>query len=101
MILKQKEITDRKTFASYYCTKDAESFSNVFWSDESRFCLSSDASKPFIRRSEEKYHPSWMKTTVKRGNGWIIVWVAFTAAGVRKLIRCEELINAKDYIKIL
>ena len=30
-----------------------------------------------------------------------MVWGDFTAAGVGKLIRCEESINAKEYIKIL
>ena len=39
---------------------------------------------------------------MKHGNGGIIVWkVYFTAAGVGKLIKFEESINAKEYIKIL
>ena len=32
---KKKNITDRKTFATYCGKKDAKWFSNVIWSDES------------------------------------------------------------------
>ena len=39
--------------------------------------------------------------TVKHVNGGIMVWGAFTAVGVGKLIRCEESIIGKENIKIL
>ena len=42
-LLSKKNINDRKTFSSCYGKKDVEWFRNVFWTDESRFCLFSDA----------------------------------------------------------
>ena len=41
----EKNIDDRKTFVSCYGKKDTEWFRKVFWSDESRFSLFSDALK--------------------------------------------------------
>jgi len=100
-LLTKKNISDRKTFASRYGTKDADWFRNVFWSDESRFCLASDAPERCIRRSGERFSPNCIKTTVKHGNGGIMVWGTFTAAGVGEIIRCDASINAKEYIQIL
>ena len=97
----KKNINDRKTFSSCYGKKDTEWFRNVFWSDESRFCLFSDASECCIQRPGERFLPNYIKTTVKHGNGGIMVWKTFTAAGVGKLIRCKTSINAKEYIQIL
>ena len=100
-LLTEKNINDRKTFASRYGKKDAECFRNVFWSDESRFCLFSDAPERCIRRSGERISPSFTKTTRKHGNGRIMVWRTFTAAGVGELPRCVTSINAKEYVQIL
>ena len=100
-LLSKKNINDRKTFSSCYGKKDAEWFRNVFWSDESRFCLLSDAPGHCIRRPGERFSLNCIKTTVKHGNGGIMVWKTFTAAGVGKLTRCETSINAKEYIRIL
>ena len=83
-------MTDRKTFASYYGKKDAEWFSNVIWSNESRFYLYHDAPEHCIRISSEKYYPSCIKMTLKHEKRGIMVWEAFTAAGVGKLIRSKR-----------
>ena len=99
--LSKKNINDRKRFSSCYGKKDTDWFRNVFWSDEFRFCLVSDAPERCIRRNGERFSPSCIKTTVKHGNGGIMVWGTFTAAGVGELIRCENSINAKEYIRIL
>ena len=100
-LLSKKNINDRKTFSSCYGKKDAEWFRNVFWLDESRFCLFSDAPERCIRRPGERFSRNCIKTTVKHGNGGIMVWETFTAAGVGELIRYETSINAKEYIRIL
>ena len=70
-LLTKKNITDRKTFAFYYDKKDAVGFSNVIWSEESQFWLSSDVPEYCIRRSVKKYNPSCIKMTVNHGNGGI------------------------------
>ena len=73
-LLSKKNINDKKTFSSCYGKKDAKWFRNVFWSDESRFCLFSDAPERCIRRPGERFSPNCIKTTVKHGNGGIMVW---------------------------
>ena len=97
-LLSKKNINDRRIFSSCYGKKDAKWFRNVFWSDESKFCLFSDAPERCIRRPGERFSPNCIKTTVKHGNGGIMVWGTFTAAGVGELIRCETSINAKKYL---
>lgn len=99
--LSRKNIRDRIEFHKRYGHHGPEWFDRVIWSDESRFQLVSDAPERCIRRSDERFHPECISTTVKHGGGGVMVWGAFSSAGVGELIRCEKSVNAAEYLKIL
>ena len=60
-----------------------------------------DASECCLRRSGERFNPECISTTVECGGGGIMIWGAFSSAGVGELIRCEQSITVKEYQKIL
>lgn len=100
-LLSKKNIKDRLRFLTEYGRNDADWFDRVLWSDESRFQLCSDGPERCIRRSNERCHPDCLSTTVKHGGGSIMVWGAFSSAGVGVLVRCEKSVTAAEYLKIL
>lgn len=97
----KKNIKDRLNFYNLYGMYDSQWFQYVFWSDECRFELHSDAPERCLRRSTEKYFTECISTTKKHGAGGIMVWGIFSASGVGELIRCSGSINAKEYQRIL
>ena len=76
-------------------------FCGVLWSYDSRFELCSDTPERCLHRSGERFNPECISTAVKHGGGGIMVWGAFSSAGVGELMRCEQSITAKEYQNIL
>lgn len=79
----------------------SEYWDRVHWSDESRFEFVSDRPQNCIRRSNERFRPDCLQTTVKHSGGGLMVWGCFSAAGVGALHRVKGTIKAIDYIDIL
>ena len=83
-------------FLAKYGNFDSDWFQRVLWSDESIFELCPDAPESCLHRSGEKFNPECISTSVKHGGCGIMVWGAFSSAGVGELIRCEQSITAKN-----
>lgn len=54
--------------------KNAKWFIKLICFDELQFCLSSDAPEHWIRKSDERIMPTYIKRIEEHGNGGIMVW---------------------------
>ena len=78
--------------------------SDVAWSDESPFSLFPKCGKVYVRRRPGKeFQRQCLKPAVKHGGGSIMVWgcVSWSGAGMGKLKRLEEKVDAEVYYRIL
>lgn len=77
-------------------------WSDVLWSDESKFMLfGSDGIKWVRRPTGTRYKPEYQLPTVKHGGGSVMVWGAFSAKGMGPLHRIEGIMDQNLYIDIL
>lgn len=92
----------RYEFARKYKHWDYNDWSNVVWSDESRFNLfGSDGREYCWKRKGEPLKDQHVKGTIKFGGGGIFVWGCFTARGIGYLCRIDGGLDAALYCKIL
>lgn len=79
----------------------ADDWGRVLWSDESRFELNtSDSRKSVIRKPEEAFQQSCIRTTVKFPAS-VMVWGFMSGEGVGSLYFIEGTVNAAKYREIL
>lgn len=79
-----------------------QQWSDVVWSDESKFMLFGTDGITWIRRPEGKrFDPKYQLPTVKHGGGSVMVWGAFSAKGMGPLHRIEGIMDRKVYLNIL
>ena len=80
----------------------ADQWLKVMWSDESPFSLFPKCGKVYVRRRPgEEFQRQCLKPTVKHGGGSIMVWGCVSGAGMGKLKRLEEKVDAEVYYRIL
>lgn len=100
-LISQKNRKKRLIWCKENIQRSDEYWRSIWWSDESRFAFVSDRPQNCIRRSTERFRPDCLQTTVKHGGGGLMVWGAFSAAGVGALHRVNGTVNAIAYIDIL
>ncbi len=76
-------------------------WSKVFFSDESKFCISFGNQGPRVwRKSGEAQNPSCLKSSVKFPQS-VMIWAAMSSAGVGPLCFLKSTVNAAIYQEIL
>ena len=93
----------RLEFARAHVNWTREQWSQVLWSDESRFVLyQNDKRRQYVRRLVgEEYHEQCVQPTVKHGGTGIMVWGCMSRAGLGQCVRVEGNINQFVYLDIL
>ncbi len=97
-LLTEKARKKRLQWASAHRDQD---WSNVIFSDESRFCLINDRPVSVRRRKGEEYLPECLNPTMKHGGGGIMVWGCISSKGVGRLYKVNGTVNGEYYINIL
>lgn len=92
----------RIEWAKAHLNWTSQQWSDVFWSDESKFMLFGSDGITWIRRPEGKrFDSKYQLPTMKHGGGSVMVWGAFSAKGMGPLHRIEGIMNRKVYVDIL
>ena len=95
---KQRRREWAKTFGEW----TDEEWSNVIFSDESKFNLfGSDGRQWCWRRPGQAYDDVFVQKKVKHGGGSIMVWGCITSRGVGRIHRIDGKMDAKLYTQIL
>ena len=100
--LTQNHRRKRMEFALKYRGWTASEWSNVVFSDESRFQLFRNDGRPFVRRRPgEGYRDDCVRPTLKHGGGSVMVWGCMSEMGVGELRKVSGRLCAKDYVSLL
>ena len=92
----------RLRFALQHKNWSVEDWSQIIFSDESKFQLYKSNGRTYVRRSVgEALDPKCVQQTVKHGGGNVMVWGAFTFLGVSELSRISHRMKAADYVQLL
>ena len=92
----------RLEFALKYRGWTASEWSNVIFSDESRFQLFRNDGRPFVRqRPGEGYRDDCICPTLKHSGGKIMVWGCMSEVGVGEFRKVSGHLCAKDYVTLL
>lgn len=92
----------RRAWANEHADWDQLKWSEVWFSDESKFLLhGSDGKKYCCRRPGQEFLERNVKKTVKHGGGSLMVWGVITPEGVGRLYRIEGIMDGKQYVRIL
>lgn len=92
----------RVEWAKAHLNWTRQQWSDVIWSDESKFMLFGSDGITWIRRPEGKrFDPKYQLPTMKHGGGSVMVWGAFSAKGIGPLHRIDGIMNKKVYSNIL
>ncbi|RCN25782.1 hypothetical protein ANCCAN_28503 [Ancylostoma caninum] len=76
-------------------------WSEVLWSDESKYMLFGSDGIKWIRRPDSKrYDPKYLLPTVKHGGGSCLVWGCFSARGMGPLYHIQGTMDRHVYIDI-
>ena len=82
--------------------KDSQTMRNkILWSDETKIELFGVNARHVWRKSGTAHHQANTIPTVKHSGGSIMLWGCFSAAGIGRLVRIEEKMNAAIYRDIL
>lgn len=101
-MLTRKHVEKRLEWAKAHVDWTLEQWLCVYFSDESKFCLTgSDGKRYCRRRTGEEFLPQNVTKTVKHGGGSLMVWGCITPDGVGRLHRVEGKMNAAQYVSIL
>lgn len=92
----------RLAFAKRHRSWTSSEWSNVLWSDESKFNLVSSDGIRYVRRPiNKRFDIQYQIPTVKHGGGNIMVWGCFSRYGVGPLVRIEGTMDRFMYADIL
>ena len=92
----------RLAFAKEHLSKPIQFWSNVLWTDESKFELFGSKKRERVwRKSGEALLERNVKMTRKFGGGNIMVWGCFSRNGVGELARIESIMTGESYVHIL
>ncbi len=91
-----------KQFAEDKQTKDMDYWNHVLWSDETKINLfGSDLVSDLWRQPGEEYKDKCVLSTVKHGDGSVMVWGCMSAASIGELQFIEGTMNVNIYCHIL
>lgn len=100
--LNAKAKENRRKWANNFLSWSDEDWSNVIFSDESKFNLfGSDGRQWCWRRAGHDYDDVYVQKKVKHGGGNIMVWGCITSRGVGRLYRIDGKMDADKYTQIL
>lgn len=92
----------RIEFANKYQNWTTKDWSNVVWTDESKFNLFGSDGRRYIRRPNgKKFDPRYTNPTMKHGGGSVMVYGAFSANGVGPIVRVNGNMTSETYRDIL
>lgn len=92
----------RCEFAAKYIHAPENFWTNVIFSDESKFTVfASDGHQKVWRKPNTALQPNHLNVTVKHGGGKVLVWGCFSASGVGSLVFIDGIMTAESYIAIL
>ena len=92
----------RLEWAKTHLTWTMEQWKSVLWTDESKFEIFGSRRRQFVRRlAGERYLDSCLTSTVKHGEGSVMVWGCFTEGGVGELVKIEGIMKKEHYHRIL
>lgn len=101
-LISKKNQKARFRFANEHVVWTEEKWSQVHFSDESKYnVIGSDGKTCVRRRNGERLSVECVKKTVKFGGGSVLVWGMMSAAGCGPLIRVHGTVNAEKYKQIL
>lgn len=97
-LLRKQNVAKRLAFAKIHVNWANEQWSQVLFSDESKFEIFGNQRRLFIRRFEgERYTKYCLQQTVKHGGGSIMIWGAISTKGALPL----QLIEGKMDIWVI
>lgn len=92
----------RLEFAKSYKDKPTDFWTNVVFSDESKFNIfQSDGRIRVWRKPNTELEKNNVVSTVKHGGGGVMVWGCMAAGGVGNLVFIDGTMNKYDYLNIL
>jgi len=98
----EKNRKTRLEFAKEHLNWTVKEWSNVIWTDESKFNLYGSDGIQYIRRPiAKRFDPQYMKPTVKHGGGNVMVWGAFSFRGIGPIHYVESIMTGESYKDIL
>lgn len=98
----EKNRKKRLKFAKEHLHWTAEQWSQVVWSDESKYNMRASDGAVYVRRKAgEALNPRNLRGTVKHRGGNIMVWGCMSAGGVGRIHRVEGIMKTDQYIQIL
>ncbi len=101
-LLSAKNRTRRLQFTQTHQHRTIEDWTNVVWSDESRFLLwHSDGRVRIWRKEHESMDPSCLVSTVQAGGGGVMVWGIFSWHTLGLLVSIEHHLNATASLSIV
>ncbi len=100
-LLNQRQHQKHLTWAVEKKNWTVAQWSNVLFSDESKFCISFGNQGPRVwRKSGEAQNPCCLKSSVKFSQS-VMIWAAMSSAGVGPLCFLNSTVNAAIYQEIL
>ncbi len=100
-LLNQRQRQKHLTWAVEKKNWTVAQWSNVLFSDESKFCISFGNQGPRVwRKSGEAQNPCCLKSSVKFSQS-VMIWAAMSSAGVGPLCFLKSTVNAAIYQEIL
>lgn len=101
-LIRSKNRTERMRWARDHRDWTMSQWSNVIFSDESKFVLFGTDGIQWVRRPiGHRNDPQYQIPTVEHGGGNVMVWGCFTMSGVGPLVRIKGTMDSHMYTDIL
>lgn len=89
----------RLQYARDHVNWSMRNWNNVFFSDESRFCLYGNDRRPRAwRRTGQRYEQRFIRPIAAYGGGSVMVWAAISRDSRTPLVIVRDTLNARRYI---
>jgi hypothetical protein len=96
MLLRHRKL--RLTFARHYQHWTSDDWSQVLWSDETKFNLFNSDGNHMIRRPKgTRYQPKYIRPTVKFNGGGVLCWGCFSAKSIGPLVLIDGIMDSSKY----
>lgn len=101
-LLRRNNKQKRLSYAREHNNWTFDEWSQVLWTDESKFELFSSNRRQYVRRHVgEAYQDECLQPTIKHRGGSLMIWDCFCAVGVGDLVRIDDKLTKERYKDIL